>query len=49
MKQDFGSQEIAVEQKYQAKIRADSRQEGVNEVELENGAENLKVEQWKAQ
>lgn len=39
MEQSLGSQEIAAEQKHQAKSsksRADSRDEGVDQVELEN-------------
>lgn len=56
MEQSLGSQEIAGEQKHQAKSsksRADPREERVNQVGLENGAKILRVgqrcAQWKAQ
>lgn len=48
MEQSLGSQEIAREQKHQAKSsksRIDSREEGVDQVGLENGTKFIRVGQ----
>lgn len=52
MEQSLGSQEIAGEQKHQAKSsksRADSREEGVDQERMENGTKIHKswAEMWK--